>query len=207
MIKLTIIIPVYNQEVLIKRAMDSIPKRDDIEVIIINDGSTDNTLKSIEEQLSIYNKNFSVVSYEENKGVAHALNKGLDYARGEYIVALGSDDYFYTKNFDTFMQTLDGTDMVYFVLERNNGTLIIPNESNRNLWVGSTKAYKRSFIGDTRYPDGKRAAEDLVFDIEVRKKEHTYKFTDILLKHYNFPREGSLTQLANKGLIKKEFIG
>ena len=105
------------------------------------------------------------------------------------------------------MKDLDGTDMVYFCLRRNDGSLIEPNEKTRALWVGSTKAYKKSIIGDTTYPVGKRACEDLVFDNIIRQKEHTYKFTDKVVKHYNFPREGSLTDLANKGEIKKEDLG
>ena len=45
--KLSIIVPVYNQENLIIRALDSIPKREDIEVIVVNDGSTDSTLEKV----------------------------------------------------------------------------------------------------------------------------------------------------------------
>ena len=45
--KVSVIIPVYNQEELIIRCLDSIPKRDDIEIIVINDGSTDKTLHTL----------------------------------------------------------------------------------------------------------------------------------------------------------------
>ena len=208
MIKLSIITPVYNQEDLIGKAMDSVPKRDDVELIVINDGSTDNTLKSIENQLKKYNKNVKVLDLEQNGGVANALNKGLDMISGEYFIMLGSDDYFLTEELEKFIDTqLDGTDMVYFNLEINDGTLIEPNEETRNVWVGSTKAYRTEFVGDIRYPDGKRAHEDLVFDVKVRQREHTYKFSKMTVKHYNFPREGSLTWQVNHKEIDQEFIG
>ena len=209
MIKLSVVIPVYNQEDLIVRAIESVPKRDDVEIIIVNDGSTDNTSANIFENLEKFNKNIRMVVFKENQGVANALNAGLELIEGEYYVALGSDDYFYTDRLNDFIDNdlNDKVDMVYFCLERNDGSLIEPNEETRALWVGSTKAYRREILGDTLYPDGKRACEDLVFDDLIRQKPHTYRFTGKIIKHYNFPREGSLTDLANKGKISEEFIG
>ena len=209
MIKLSVVIPVYNQEDLIVRAIESVPKRDDVEIIIVNDGSTDNTSANIFENLEKFNKNIRMVVFKENQGVANALNAGLELIEGEYYMALGSDDYFYTDRLNDFIDNdlNDKVDMVYFCLERNDGSLIEPNEETRALWVGSTKAYRREIIGDTLYPDGKRACEDLVFDDLIRQKPHTYRFTGKVIKHYNFPREGSLTDLANKGKISEEFIG
>ena len=150
-----------------------------------------------------------MVVFKENQGVANPLNAGLELIEGEYYVALGSDDYFYTDRLNDFIDNdlNDKVDMVYFCLERNDGSLIEPNEETRALWVGSTKAYRREILGDTLYPDGKRACEDLVFDDLIRQKPHTYRFTGKIIKHYNFPREGSLTDLANKGKISEEFIG
>lgn len=209
MIKLSVVIPVYNQEDLIVRAIESVPKRDDVEIIIVNDGSTDNTSANIFENLEKFNKNIRMVVFKENQGAANALNAGLELIEGEYYMALGSDDYFYTDRLNDFIDNdlNDKVDMVYFCLERNDGSLIEPNEETRALWVGSTKAYRREIIGDTLYPDGKRACEDLVFDDLIRQKPHTYRFTGKIIKHYNFPREGSLTDLANKGKISEEFIG
>lgn len=209
MIKLSVVIPVYNQEDLIVRAIESVPKRDDVEIIIVNDGSTDNTSANIFENLEKFNKNIRMVVFKENQGVANALNAGLELIEGEYYMALGSDDYFYTDRLNDFIDNdlNDKVDMVYFCLERNDGSLIEPNEETRALWVGSTKAYRREILGDTLYPDGKRACEDLVFDDLIRQKPHTYRFTGKVIKHYNFPREGSLTDLANKGKISEEFIG
>lgn len=209
MIKLSVVIPVYNQEDLIVRAIESIPKRDDVEIIVVDDGSTDNTSANIFENLEKFNKNIRMVVFKENQGVANALNAGLELIEGEYYMALGSDDYFYTDRLNDFIDNdlNDKVDMVYFCLERNDGSLIEPNEETRALWVGSTKAYRREIISDTLYPDGKRACEDLVFDDLIRQKPHTYRFTGKIIKHYNFPREGSLTDLANKGKISEEFIG
>lgn len=209
MIKLSVVIPVYNQEDLIVRAIESVPKRDDVEIIVVDDGSTDGTGKVIWDNLDKFSDNLKAILLRKNQGVANALNNGLREIQGEYYVALGSDDYFYTDRLNDFIDNdlNDKVDMVYFCLERNDGSLIEPNEETRSLWVGSTKAYRREIIGDTLYPDGKRACEDLVFDDLIRQKPHTYRFTGKIIKHYNFPREGSLTDLANKGKISEEFIG
>ncbi len=203
--KLTVIIPVYNQEQLVIRAIESIPKREDIEIIVIDDDSKDNTWLNLidyrENQRDLFN--LILLRNEKNMGVAYTVNKGLDYARGEYVVLLGSDDYFITEMVNGIMEVyLNGTDLVYFNLETNDGTIFrVDKESSRNNYVGSVKFMKRSFIGNTRNPIDKRAQEDFYFYKDLLEKEPTEIYTDIVAKHYNFPREGSLTDLAMKGLI------
>ena len=207
--KLSVVIPVYNQEVLVKRAIESVPQREDVQLIVVNDGSTDNTAESVKQALEARNCTSNIfINNEINNGVANALNEGIEAMKGEYYIALGSDDYFITDRVNEFIDTqLDGTDMIYFNLEINDGSLIEPKEETRNVWVGSTKVYKRTLIGEDRYPDGKRAHEDLVLDVRLRNKKHTHKFSGMTIKHYNFPREGSLTYQVNHKQIDSQFIG
>ena len=81
--------------------------------------------------------------------------------------------------------------MVYFNLRINDLTVwTIDKESSRN-FVGSVKFMRKDFIGNTRCPD-KRQAEDLDFFQELLKKNPTEFFTNLLIKHYNWPREDSL---------------
>lgn len=199
-IKCTVIIPVYNQEKLIIKAIESIPKRSDIEIIVIDDGSTDNTWNNLlnyinedEEHL-----NFVLLYNEENMGVAYTVNKGLDNANGDYIVLLGSDDYFYTDKFEQALKELDGTDLIYFNLEVNNGDVWRLTPANKSILCGSVKFMRKDFIGDTRNNIEKRVAEDYEFYQELLKKNPTEKFTDIIAKHYNFPRKGSLINTGGK---------
>lgn len=201
-IKLTVIIPVYNQEELVVRALDSIPVRDDIEVIVIDDGSTDDTWSVLQE----YHKrtsltNFILLYNQENKGVAYTVNKGYDTANGEYVVLLGSDDYFITDEFIKALNYLDGTDLVYFNLRVNNGDIWRLNNDNKGFCCGSVKFMKKTLIGDTRNPVGAKAGEDYYFYLELLKKTPTETFTDITVKHYNYPRENSLSNLRTRGLI------
>ena len=201
-IKLTVIIPVYNQEELVVRALDSIPVREDIEVIVIDDGSTDDTWSVLQE----YHKrtrltNFILLYNQENKGVAYTVNKGYDTANGEYVVLLGSDDYFITDEFIKALNYLDGTDLVYFNLRVNNGNIWRLNNDNKGFCCGSVKFMKKTLIGDTRNPVGAKAGEDYYFYLELLKKTPTETFTDITVKHYNYPRENSLSNLRTRGLI------
>lgn len=196
--KVTVIIPVYNQEKLIVRALESIPKRNDIEIIVIDDGSIDNTFQVLENHLR---KNMTLISNKENKGVAYAVNKGYDLAIGEYVVLLGSDDYFYTDEFEEIINKLDGTDLVYFDMKVNNGDIWEINEESKNVLCGSVKFMRRKFVGDTRCPENKKSGEDRPFYDELLSKKPTEKFTHLVVKHYNHPREGSLTDLVRKGVI------
>ena len=202
-IKVSVIIPVYNQDRLIIKAIESIPKRSDIEIIVIDDGSTDNTWNELIKYTNEHEEliNFVLLYNEENKGVAYTVNKGYDNANGEYVVLLGSDDYFYTDKFNEIIKYLDGTDLVYFNLEINNGDIWRLTEENKDFYCGSVKFMRNEFIGNTRCPEEKRQAEDRVFYNELLKKNPTEKFTNMTVKHYNFPRNNSLTDLFFKGLI------
>lgn len=187
--KISVIIPVYNQEVLVLKALDSIPRNDDIEIIVINDCSTDNTLNVLYEYQK--NRDIIILNNEINRGVGYTVNRGYDIAQGEYIVLLGSDDYFITEEFNKIYPYLNGTDLVYFNLRINDLTVWRVNEVSSRGYVGSVKFMRREFIGNTRCPD-KRQAEDFDFFQELLKKNPTEFFTDLTIKHYNFPREGSL---------------
>lgn len=197
--KVPVVIPVYNQESLIERAIRSIPLRDDIEIIVVDDGSTDDTgNKLVTIGIELNDPNFIVLHNRRNMGVGYTVNRGLDIADGEYIVLLGSDDYFYTDEFLKAMEQLDGTDLVYFDLKVNDGSIFkLTEESKRNL-CGSTKFMRKEFVGDTRNPDI-RQGEDWFFYEELLKKNPTERFTNLLVKHYNFPRKGSLTDIAVNG--------
>ena len=91
--KISIIVPVYNTEKYIKKCIDSILNQtyNNIELIIINDGSTDNSENIIKKII----KNKSNVKYKKikNSGVAHARNVGLDLVTGKYVGFIDSDDY------------------------------------------------------------------------------------------------------------------
>lgn len=92
-IKVSIIIPCYNAEKCLKNCIDSILGQSlkEMEIICVNDGSTDNTLSILQD----YEKkdNRIVVVNKENGGVSSARNEGLKYAKGDFLIFIDSDDY------------------------------------------------------------------------------------------------------------------
>ena len=92
-IKYSVIIPVYNSEKTLKRCLDSLLEQrwEDVEVILINDGSSDRSGKIIRAYSNRY-PNIRTVT-QENSGVSAARNRGLDEAKGTYITFVDSDDY------------------------------------------------------------------------------------------------------------------
>ncbi len=85
----SVIIPVFNRESFIKRAVKSVLNQTywNFELIVVDDGSTDNTIK----ELKMYVDNIKIL-YQPNKGVSSARNLGVKFSQGKYIAFLDSDD-------------------------------------------------------------------------------------------------------------------
>ena len=90
--KLSILIPVYNEEntilTILKRINECKISNFDFEIIIINDGSTDNTLKIIKENDNLFDQ---LVNLDKNKGKGFAVKNGLKVATGDYIIFQDAD--------------------------------------------------------------------------------------------------------------------
>lgn len=200
--KVSIIIPVWNQEELVIRALDSIPRREDIEVLVCDDGSTDNTLKNVRAYAKEHKDiKIRVLRHNENKGLGYTKNKLYDNAKGEYVYELDSDDYLITEEFNNVLSALDGTDLVFVNLVVNNGELIVLNERTKTVWVGgASKFVRREYLGSIRCEEV-RVFEDISVTKGLLGKPHTEKYTGKVVYHYNFPREGSLCWMHSKGMI------
>jgi len=95
-IKISVIIPIYNQEKYIKQCLDSVinQKLKEIEIICVNDGSTDKS-PLIVAQYSLKDKRIIIIN-KYNEGVGSARNDGLKLAKGEYMAFIDPDDYYYS---------------------------------------------------------------------------------------------------------------
>ena len=91
-IKVSVVIPVYNTEKYVREAVESIMNQTlrELEIIIINDGSTDNSLQVVEE-LAAADSRIQVYS-QSNQGLSMARNAGITHAHGRYIYFMDSDD-------------------------------------------------------------------------------------------------------------------
>ena len=83
---ISVVIPVYNQEKYIERCLRSIInqniEKNLYEIVVVNDGSTDNTLKILKK----YSDTIILINHENNKGLPSALNKGIQSCKSKYVV-------------------------------------------------------------------------------------------------------------------------
>lgn len=103
--KVSVIIPAYNHEKYIGAAIESVLRQTfhDFELIIVNDGSTDNT----ERVILGYEDPRIHYFPQENQGAHNAINRGISLAQGEYISILNSDDLYHLERFDRCLQFLE----------------------------------------------------------------------------------------------------
>lgn len=171
----TVIIPVYNVEKYLRQALDSVVNQtySNLEIIIVNDGSTDSSLNICEE----YSKkdNRIVLISVPNGGLGAARNHGLEKATGEYIVFLDSDDFCPLNAIEMMFNSYEneGVDLVVGVCQImiDNGNTLVPQKSSyrkrevisgieliRSLLIGASSAcarlYKRSLWEGLRFPVG-----------------------------------------------------
>ena len=198
MIKVSIIVPAYNVENLITRALDSVPRRHDLEVLVCDDGSTDNTWAVLESYAASHpDLNLTLLRNERNRGVGYTRNVLLDNCKGLYVTGLDADDQYITDAWEDAMCRVTDEDIVYIDGIANNGWYVGLNETTKYtlgaLW---NKFIKRSFLGDARCPETNWAEDKALNDI-LQAKPHIEKFTHILAYRYNHPREGSLCWREN----------
>lgn len=118
--QVSVIVPVYNVENYLNRCIDSLTSqtidKKDMEVILVDDGSTDNSPAICDEYAEKYD--YIRVFHIENNGVSNARNLGMDKARGKYIMFLDSDDYLSKKSVESiakfFNKNEDRVDVVTY---------------------------------------------------------------------------------------------
>jgi glycosyltransferase involved in cell wall biosynthesis len=119
---LSVIIPIYNSEQYLKACLDSLISQtcNDFEVILIDDGSTDDSAQICKKYCSA-NSNFKYF-YQKNAGPSAARNTGLKYVTGEFISFIDSDDYVATDYVETILKNMK-YDILFFgiILQQNNG--------------------------------------------------------------------------------------
>ena len=225
--KVSVILPAYNAEKYIDEAIKSILLQSftDYEFIIINDGSTDNTLKIIESFQS-QDKRIKVIN-RENKGLVYSLNEGISVAKGEYIARMDADDISEIARLEEQVALLDsGADICGCHYEEidDNGSVIsikkVPlNSSAIILCLGRTVPFAHGSVmfkkakfqkyglryGMTTYSK----AEDYALWCEMYNKSFVFKNVDsFLFKYRNI--EGTLTSnkqhLLDSASISLAFI-
>lgn len=179
---------------MLERALKSIPQRKDIEIIFVNDCSTDNSLAIIDRWTEKYAAAFSdvqIVELLENRGCGYTRQVAYPLAEGKYLTVLDSDDYLYTKEYSQILDRLaaQDADMLFVGCRVNNGEEWIGND-RKAPW---SYFLKREFLERSRldYPDMRRAG-DFWFTSVLRSRPHVEVVWPDIVYHYNYPCEGSI---------------
>lgn len=182
--KISVIIPTYNREKIIKKVIQSTLKQTyhNIEVIVIDDGSTDNTEKVVKK---IKDNRLKYIKLDKNMGVCNARNEGIKNAQGKYIAFQDSDNIFYSYKLEKQLDNLikNKTDMNYCQVAIINGKekMIFPNEeTEHNLLHNSVldELCKGNFIDTNTILIKKEVIDKYLFD----QKTASCEDYDLLLR-------------------------
>lgn len=219
---ISVIIPAYNAEPYLAECVSSIISSsiDNIEIIIVNDGSTDNT-KVIAEAFAETNDNITVID-SPNCGVSHARNMGIECANGEYIMFVDADDALFPntceimlsciKEYDCdivcgesaeFYDKITSSDYADYTgkhqIWKQTDMLMKSLEDHKSTWAVWGKLFKRSYIGNTRFLDGCRIHEDSLFLFECFLKNTTMLCIDACIYNYRInPKGASRADFSDK---------
>lgn len=148
--KISVIVPVYNVEKLLPKCLDSLVSQTfkDYEIIVINDGSTDNSQKVIDEYSNKITDKIVKIS-KENEGQAIARNVGIKKASGEYIMFVDSDDYIDKKTLECCYNKalVEKADVVCFDYQLIDKGILKCTENLKKMSKDKIKNYILSQIG------------------------------------------------------------
>lgn len=195
--RFSIIIPAHNAADRIQDALEMIKAQtlSDYELIVVCDACDDNTHEIAE---SYGARVFDV----ENHSAGLSRNKGLEEAHGEWVMFLDDDDYwihpYVLEMVDQKLRSSDNTDILqmgfYWKGVGVSGPLM-----GKHIWPNIwSKAFRREFIGETRFTDA-YGPDDLEFVNELLKKNPHLRLWDTPIYFYNYMRPGSITDHLMKG--------
>lgn len=234
---ISVVIPCYNTGLFLSSAIDSVLSQSyqSFEIIIIDDGSTDNTKKVVDKYCSKDER--LRYHYQTNKGRSAARNKGIELSEGEFIQFLDADDLIQEKKFEVLLrefQINNHPDVIYsnfeFFSEKEHHFKILPKNPERRLLIkeniledfifGWNKEgliipihcplFKASFLkkNNIRFNTSVEAKEDWIFWVQIALNNAHIHFTDKILAYYRKHDESTVHNhsLMFKDGLKASFI-
>ena len=209
--KVSVIVPIYNVEKYLEKCINSLLSQtlEDIQIILVNDGSKDNS-GNIAKEYEKNNKDRVIYVEKENGGLSDARNYGLKYATGDFIAFLDSDDYIEKNAYEEMYNKAieENADYVEcdFIWEFPNKIRIdkqYPYKNKKEMLsfvrvVAWNKLIKRQLITDNNleFPKGLRY-EDIEFTYKLIPFLNKFAYVDNPFIHY-VQREGSIANVQNE---------
>lgn len=208
--KYSVIMPIYNSEKTLYISINSILNQNykNWELIAIDDGSTDDSLKIL-EKLAKKDKRIKVV-HQKNSGPGHARNNGINIATGDYICFLDSDDYYEPNYFEIInnINKNNNFDLIYIgrIQEQEDGKITNVNDVTKFQkydkdeliklqlmgilpWGPCIKLGKSEIIKQCKFSN-LEVGEELIYSFNVLKKSKKIAFLDKNLYHYVYNENG-----------------
>lgn len=220
--KISIIVPVYNTAQYLRKCVESLIQQtyEDLEIILVNDGSTDNSLE-VMRQLQKEDGRVQVVEMEHG-GVSKARNLGLEKANGTFVSFIDSDDWLDLNTYEILLGILHkhDADAVYYewLNEYSDGSAETNRESkketvyeeeeilrtyfdNKVYFNVSSSLMKLDMTRDVRYAEELEAGEDMLFSFQTLCNAKRVVCSDRQLYH-RYNRVGSLSN--RRGFIRSD---
>lgn len=222
---ISVIIPVYNGMRFLQSCMESVLKQtyNNIEVILINDGSTDDTQKLCE----FYENNYDCVKafQQDNSGVSTARNYGLDLAQGDYIYFCDCDDILHPEILENLLRNMQNTgaeisccsyknftDILEWDKTGNSSTKVVCETDMIRMILNNTsclgyvwnKLFKREYIEKDiplRFQENIVILEDEVFVLEYISRVHSMCISNEALYGYRSNENGAMQMEFNEGKL------
>lgn len=227
-IKVSVIVPVYNAEKFLDRCITSVLSQslENIEIIVINDKSTDKSKNIILKYKNLY-KNITFLDNDKNEGVSSARNNAISLCRGKYIMFIDSDDWIESDMIETlyneaekndldiaicnhFVEGDNGgnrelrrinlsTDLIYNGIDMIKEIMTAENNMQGFIWNKIIKSELFS-LNKLKFNENLKYLEDLELNIKLFSNCKRVKVIDKPLYHY-IQREGSITKTFSKKYI------
>ena len=209
----SIIIPVYNREKYLRKTLESIINQSykNLEIIIVNDCSTDNSEKICIEYAK-KDKRIKYIKNEKNSGVSKTRNNGLDIATGKYIGFVDSDDYIEKDMYRKLVAKIQETnsdfvqcstprfhesnlyELKQLIIDSNNEVLNKYFKWNFISCMVWDKLFTKEVISNTRFEIGWIKSEDAFFTAKIATKANRVTIIPDNLYHYKINTTNSLTK-------------
>lgn len=218
---ISVIIPAYNREKTIAKAINSVLNQtyEDIECIVVDDCSTDNTENVVK---AINDSRLKYYKLENNSGACFARNYGIEKSLGEYIAFQDSDDEWLENNLEKQLEKLKevNADLVFgrLKLYNDNNTLVkrVPNIKKKSGFITYNELLKKSIISTQTILAKKEVFRNIKFDNEMPRfqdwdlflrviKENKVYYNDIDIVNV-YQQKDSISKQSNKGLIALDKI-
>lgn len=214
--KLSVIVPVYKAEAYLRECVDSILNQTekDLELILVNDGSPDSSGEICAEYAARFPEKITALNID-NGGQGRARNFGIDIAKGDFLSFIDSDDFIEPDMFELMLAAAEreGADIVVCDLEKRyaDGRIeyvkaALQEDAMAAVGSASNKIFKRSLVGDIRFPVG-LWYEDFSFSAKLAMISEKTAFVNEPLYIYRIGQESTMNNNnARKNLDMLEIM-